>query len=117
MRHLYRNTASGAEAAGSAHGAHGDTLRGAHPGCVLYLDYDFYATCTRFTKIKIKTYMINFFAIFSESPKIPEIAQKWPKWGEFLGILKWWKIHSHAVSGLRISGFLSTTQNGPFYYK
>jgi hypothetical protein len=76
MRHLYRNTASGAEAAGCAHGAHGDTLRGAHPGCVLFLEFVFYANGTRFTKIKIKSYMINFFAIFSESPKMPKKGQK-----------------------------------------
>ena len=54
MRHLYRNTASGAEAAGCAHGAHGDTLRGAHPGCVLFLDFVFYANGTRFTKSESK---------------------------------------------------------------
>jgi hypothetical protein len=53
MRHLYRNTASGAEAAGCALGAHGDTLRGAHHGCVLFIDFVFYANGTRFTKIKI----------------------------------------------------------------
>jgi hypothetical protein len=53
MRHLYRNTASGAEAAGCAPGAHGDTLRGAHPGGVLFLDFMLYANGTRFMKIKI----------------------------------------------------------------
>jgi hypothetical protein len=31
------------------------TLRGAHPGCVLFLDFLFYANGTRFRKIKIKT--------------------------------------------------------------
>jgi hypothetical protein len=83
MRHLYRNTASGAEAAGCAHGAHGDTLRGAHPGCVLFLDFMFYANGTRFMKIKIKSYMINFFASFSESPKMPKKGQKRANFTEF----------------------------------
>ena len=54
MRHLYRNTASGAEAAGGAHGAHGDTLRSAHSGCVLFLDFLFYANGTRFMKSESK---------------------------------------------------------------
>jgi hypothetical protein len=52
--------------------------------------------------------------VFREFCGIPENAQKRPKKGEFHGILKWWKIHSHAVRGLRISGFLRTPQNGPF---
>jgi hypothetical protein len=116
MRHLYRNTASGAEAAGCAHGAHGDTLRGAHPGCVLFLDFVFSAIGTRFTKIKIKTNIVKILESFSESPKMPKKGQKRPKKGVFHGILKWWKIHSHAVRGLRISGFLRTPQNVPFYY-
>jgi hypothetical protein len=83
MRHPFRNTDSGAEAAGGAHGAHGDTLRGAHPGCVLFLDFVFYANGTRFTKIKIKSYMINFFASFSESPKMPKKGQKRANFTEF----------------------------------
>jgi hypothetical protein len=83
MRHLYRNTASGAEAAGCAHGAHGDTRRGAHPGCVLLLDFVIYANGTRFTKIKIKSYMINFFASFSESPKMTKKGQKRANFTEF----------------------------------
>jgi hypothetical protein len=55
LRHLYRITASGAEAAGCAQGAQGDTLRGAHPGGVLFLDFVFYANGTRFTKSNINT--------------------------------------------------------------
>jgi hypothetical protein len=83
MRHLYRNTASGAEAAGCAHGVHG-AHSGVHtPGCVLFLDFVFYANGTRFTKIKIKSYMINFFAIFSESPKMPKKGQKRANFTEF----------------------------------
>jgi hypothetical protein len=76
MRHLFRNTGSGAEAAGGAHGANGDTLRGAHPGCVLCLDFVLYANVTRVTKIKIKSSMITFFASLSESPKMPKKGQK-----------------------------------------
>jgi hypothetical protein len=83
MRHLFRNTGSGAEAAGCAHGAHGDTLRGAHPGCVLFLDFVFYANGTRFTKIKIETEMLMFLAIFSEYPKMPKTGQKRAKITEF----------------------------------
>jgi hypothetical protein len=83
MRHLFRKTGSGAEAAGCAHGAHGDPLRSEHSGCVLFPDFVFYAHGTRFTKIKIKTYMIMFFAIFSESPKMPKKGQKRANFTEF----------------------------------
>jgi hypothetical protein len=114
MRHLNRNTASGAEAAGCAHGAHGETLRGAHHGCVLFLEFLFYANGTLFRKIQNQKFYDKLFRDFFG---IPENAQKRPKKGEFHGILKWWKIQSNAVRGLRISGFLRTPQNGPFYYK
>jgi hypothetical protein len=55
MRHLYRNTATGAEAAGGAHGAHGDTLLSALSVCVLFLDFLFFANGTLFRKIIIKS--------------------------------------------------------------
>jgi hypothetical protein len=83
MRHQYRNTDSDAEAAGSAHGAHGDTLRSAPSACVLYLDFMFYANGPRFMNNRIKSYMINFFAIFSESPKMPKKGQKRANFTEF----------------------------------
>jgi hypothetical protein len=64
------------EAAGGVHGVHGDTLRSAHSGCVLFLDFVLYANGTRVMKIKLKSYIINFFASFSESPKMPKNGQK-----------------------------------------
>jgi hypothetical protein len=114
MRHLYRNTASGAEAAGCAHGTHG-----AHtPECTLRMCpvSRFYVLRKRYTFHKNQNQKL-YDKLFREFFGIPENAQKRPKKGEFHGILKWWKIHSHAVRGLRISGFLRTPQNGPFYYK
>jgi hypothetical protein len=42
------------EAAGGAHGTHGDTLRSAHSGCVLFLDFVLYANGTRFIKSESK---------------------------------------------------------------
>jgi hypothetical protein len=114
MRHLYRNKASAAEAARGAHGA-----QGAHtPGCTprMCLVSRFRVLRKRYTFHENQNQKL-YDKLFREFFGIPENAQKWPKKGEFHGILKWWKIHSHAVRGLRISGFLRTPQNGPFYYK
>jgi hypothetical protein len=114
IRHLYRTTTSGAEEAGCAHGEHGAQT----PYCTLRM-----CTVSRFRVIRNLYTFIEFNnqklyrKLFREFFGIPENAQKRPKKGEFHGILKWWKIHSHAVRGLRISGFLRTPQNGPFYYK
>ena len=83
MRHLYRNTASGAEAAGCAHGAHG-AHSGVHtPDVSCFSNFCFTQTVHVSEKFRIKSYMINFFAIFSESPKMPKKGQKRANFTEF----------------------------------
>jgi hypothetical protein len=84
MRHLYRNTASGAEAAGCAHGAHGAQTPGSTP--LKSLVSRFRVLLKRYTyhENQYRNIVVSVSRVFFG---IPENAQKRPKQGEFHGIL------------------------------